>query len=400
MENKKIWFISGGILLAAIAVTLAIFLTEPEAKQEGATKEMAMLVEVTRAEKGDFYPTMQATGTVEPVEDVMISPLVSGQIINRSPEFVPGGFIEKGTVLLQIDPSDYRNQLELRKSELNQAQTDLEMEMGRQEVAEKDLALVGGDSLSSRQKSLVLREPQLNAVKANITAAKAAVDQAQLNLARTTIRAPFDAHILNQNVTVGSQVAPGDNLGRLVGTDYYWVNLTIPVNKINWLEFPESTEEKGSEVTLRNNTAWPKNAFRKGYLDKQIGALDDQTRLARVLIKVPDPLAKDLDNDKPKLMIGTFVEASIKAKKIENMVRIPRDLVRSNQNVWVMKDGKLSIRNVEVLLTDSQYAYISQGIEENEKIVTTNLSTVTEGIRLRTETKDSMASENPKQASN
>ncbi|MCP9201365.1 efflux RND transporter periplasmic adaptor subunit [Gramella sp. GC03-9] len=393
MSTKKILIICGGILLAAAAVTILVFMTEPTAQQEGASKQMAMLVQVTAIEKGDFTPVIQATGTVQPVEDVMLSPLVSGQVIKRSDRFVPGGFVEEGTLLLQIDPSDFRNQLDLRKSELLQAETDLEMEMGRQEVAQQDLQLVGGDSLSNRQRSLVLREPQLNAVKARIQAAKAAVEQAEINLSRTSIRAPFDAHILSQNVTLGSQVTPGDNLGRLVGTDYYWVNLAIPVNKLAWLDFPDSEEEKGSEVILNNNSAWPKGSSRTGFLDKQVGALDSQTRLAQVLIKVPDPLGREAEDDIPRLMIGTFVEANIQAKEIKDVIRLDRDLVRTNETVWVMQDGKLSIRQVEIALTDSEYAYIREGLDANDKVVLTNLSTVTEGIRLRTEAMDSLEGE-------
>ncbi|MCB7479707.1 efflux RND transporter periplasmic adaptor subunit [Christiangramia sediminis] len=384
MKKKKILIICGGILLVAAVITILIFLTEPTASSEGATKQMAMLVEVETAEKGDFNPVIVATGTVEPVEDVMLSPLVGGQIIKRDPSFTPGGFVKKGDILLQIDPSDFRNTVQLRRSELEQARTDLDVERGRQEVAEEDLELLGIDSLSPQQKSLVLRKPQLNSVQANLKSAEAAVDQAQLNLNRATIKAPFDAHILSQNVTEGSQVAPGDNLGRLVGTKFYWVTLTLPVNKLKWLYFPGNDSEMGSPVKIMNSTAWGKDAYREGYLYKQIGALDGQTRLARILVRVPDPLAQNINEDKPELMIGSFVEAHVQAKGIANVVRLNRDHIRSNQTVWVMDNGALSIRNAEILLTDSKYAYITKGVEEGDKVVTTNLSTVSNGIKLRT----------------
>lgn len=388
MSTKKILIICGGILLVAAAITVLIFLTEPSAKSEGATKQMAMLVEVQPAEKGDFTPVLVATGTVQPVEDVMLSPLVSGEIVRRDPSFTPGGFVSKGEVLLQIDPSDFRNTLELRKSELQQAETNLQVEMGRQEVAEQDLELLGIDSLSPNQKSLVLRKPQLNSVEANLKSAKASVQQAQLNLSRTTIKAPYDAHILSQNVTIGSQVTPGDNLGRLVGTDYYWVNLTVPVNKIKWLQFPDTDSEKGSPVKILSSSAWNKGEFREGYLYKQVGALDDQTRLARILVRVPDPLAKNSEKDKPELMIGSFVEAHMQAEEIKDVVRMNRDFLRSNNTVWVMQDGELRIRDLDILLSDSKYVYIKSGLEDGDKVVTTNLSTVSNGIKLRTE-KDS-----------
>ena len=395
MTTKKIVTICIGILLVAAAVTFLVFNTEPTANSEGATRKTAMLVEVVKVERGDYEPEINATGTVQPVEDVILSPLVGGQIIDRSPAFTPGGFVEKGTVLLQIDPADYRNALQLRKSDLLEARTNLEMEMGRQEVAEQDLELIGADSLSEQQRSLVLRKPQLNAIKATVEAAEAAVNQEQLNLARTTIRAPFDAHILSQNVTVGSHVTPGDNLGRLVGSEHYWVLLTVPVDKLQWLNFPDNADEKGTIARIRN-TGWPQNVFRMGYLDSQIGALDEQTRLARVLVRVPDPLALTKD-DKPKLMIGGFVEAQLKAREVEDVVRLNRDFLRRNQTVWVMKDGKLEIREVDIVLMDSQYAYVKKGLEDDEQVVTTNLSTVAEGIELRNESNDSISGSANKQ---
>lgn len=397
MSNKKILWICLAILIAGIAITTLIFSTEPEAKTEGASIETAMLVDVITVKGGSFEPTISATGTVQPVEDITLSPLVSGQIINRDPAFTPGGFVKKNQPLLQIDPSDYRNTLELRKSELLQSKTTLDTEMGRQQIAEQDLKLIANDSLfkdnplSADEQQLILRQPQLNAVKATIVGAKASVDQAQLNLERTTIRAPFDAHILSQNVTAGSQVGPGDDLGRLVGTEYYWVTATVPVSKLQWLRFPENDRDKGSAVLIKNSTAWPDEQYREGYLDKQIGALDGQTRLARVLVKVTDPLAKNTDlQGKPILMIGTFVEVDIQANKLDNVVRLNRDYIRSNKTVWVMKEDKLEIRKVDIVLTDNEFAYISKGLSEGEQVVITDLSTVSNGIGLRTRSEGSV----------
>tara|TARA_R100000306_G_scaffold12125_3_gene14043 strand:+ start:3395 stop:4603 length:1209 start_codon:yes stop_codon:yes gene_type:complete len=390
MKKKTIILICLVILLAAVATTFLIFSTEPTAESEGATKQTAMLVNTVQVNKGNYQPTLQATGTVQPVEDVMLSPLVSGQVIRRSSNFTPGSFVKKGQTLLQIDPSDFRNTLELRQSELLQAQTNLDVEMGRQQVAEKDLELAGIDSLSDKERQLVLRRPQLDAVRATVKAAKASVNQAETNVARTTVKAPFDAHVLSQNVTEGSQVAPGDNLGRLVGADYYWVTVTVPVSKLKWLTFPTTENEKGSTVKIKHTTAWENDTYRVGYLTKQIGALDNQTRLARVLVKVPDPLGHESDSGLPKLIIGSFVEAHIEATTIEDVVRLDRGYIRSNQTVWVMDDGKLSIRKVDIILTDSKYAYIRSGIEDNEQVVITNLSTVAEGIALRKEATDSI----------
>lgn len=70
----------------------------------------------------------------------------------------------------------------------------------------------------------------------------------------------------------------------MVGLEEYWVEATVPVSKLRWINFPENDSEAGPEVSIRNRTAWSDEMSRTGYLYKIIGALEDQTRLARVLI--------------------------------------------------------------------------------------------------------------------
>lgn len=383
MTRSKTIIASLAILITGGAITKVIFETEPVAVQETATVETAMLVDVIRVQKGDYYPLIITTGTVESEQDIVLSPLVGGKIVKRSPSFTPGGFVKKGEVLLQIEPADYEITLEMRLSDLHQANADLELEMGRQKIAEMDYKLLE-ESLTLENEALVLREPQLNVVKARVEAAEAAVRQARLALARTVIRAPFDAQVLSQNVNIGSQVSPGDDLGRLAGIDLYWVMVTIPLSNLEWLTFAKGSN-KGSEVRIRNRT-WREGDYRTGYLNTLIGELDDQTRLARALVSVPDPLSRNGGNKNlSPLIIGEFVEAVITGKMIPDVVRLNRDYIRKNEMVWVMEDGKLSIRDVDVVFSDAEFAYIADGLDINDLVVTSSLSTVVEGVSLRTE---------------
>ena len=93
-------------------------------------------------------------------------------------------------------------------------------------------------------------------------------------------------------------------------------------------------------------------------------------------------------------MIGTFVEVNIQADSIPNVVRLDRDLVRSNQTAWVMKDNLLEIRELDIILTDNEYAYVKSGLQDGENVVTTNLSTVTNGVELRTRSEEITDNEN------
>lgn len=383
MNWKTTLVICIGILLLAAASVTGLFLTEPEAQRSSASKRTAMLVEVTRAEQGTFRPTIVAMGTVRPEQEIVLSPRLSGEILSMSESFTPGGFVEEGELLLQIDPADYEATLLQRRSELRQATAELELELGRQELARQDYEDLKG-TISSEYETLVLRQPQLDTARARVEAAQAAVRRAELDLERTRLRAPFAAHILSRDANVGSQVAPGETLGRLVGIRSYWVEAAVPVSNIQWIDFPDEQDSPGSEARVRNRAAWPAGSFREARVHRLIGALEVQTRLARVLLTVQDPLAHEpASAGMPPLMVGSFVETLIEGKPIENVVRMDRDHLRQNDTVWVHEDGALRIREVEIVFRDQDHVYISNGLSERDDIVTNDLATVIDGAPLR-----------------
>lgn len=373
------------VLLAGAGITVLIFSTEPSAQRETATRKTAMLVETVEVRRGTFRPAIVETGTVTPARDVRLSPQVDGVLVEVHPDFEPGGFIAKGETIARIEPADYENMLQMRKSELMQAETDLKLEMGRQEIAKRDYQLFD-DQLPEGDTSLVLRQPQLAAAKVRVDAARAAVDQAELNLRRTRIASPFDARILTRDANLGSQVASGTALARIVGIDRYWVMATVALGKVPFLEFP-SKEERGAAVHLRNRTSWPAGTTRTGNLLRLVGSLEPQTRLARVIIEVPDPLNREnTDSETPPLLVGEYLEVRIEGKPIDNVVRLDRDYLRKNDTAWVMDEAsKLRIRELDIVFKDAAHAYVRSGLEDGDRVVTTNLATVTSGAGLRTE---------------
>jgi RND family efflux transporter MFP subunit len=288
--------------------------------------------------------------------------------------------------MLQIDPADYEATLMQRRSELLQASANFELEVGRQDLAKRDYQELEG-TISSEYKTLVIREPQFNAAKAVVEAAQVAVRRAELDLERTRIRAPFAAHIISREANIGSQVSPGESLGSLVGVDSYWVEATVPVSDLRWIEFPDGQGSVGSPARIRNRSAWPEGTFRTGKVHSLIGTLEDQTRLARVLLRVADPLAHQSESaGQPPLMVGSFVEARIEGKPIENVIRMGRDYLRQRDTVWIMQDDVLRIRDADVVFRDQDFVYIRSGLSAGDRVVSTNLATVIEGAPLRLET--------------
>ncbi len=375
------------IVAIGAAMLVLIFNTEPGANRETAVRQSAVLVDVTRPETGDFHPVIQALGSVRPAREIELRSRVSGQVESISDRLSPGGFVKAGEVLLRIEDADYRNALLQRQSELHQAIAELELEKGRQIQAEReyrDLKADRGEALDPANLSLILRQPQLRSAEALVESARAAEAQAQLDLERTVVRAPFDAQVLDRTVNLGSQVSAGEALAQLVGLDRYWVEVTVPLDKLRWLRFAHGEPDQGSTVTIAHRSAWPAGQVREGHLDQLVGELEGGTRLARVLAVVDDPLARQPENEgMPGMIIGAFVEASIAGREISGALKLPREYIRQGDTVWLMRDGALAIQPVTIEFEDANYAYVSDGLAANDQVVTTNLATVKEGLRLR-----------------
>ncbi|MDI9246397.1 efflux RND transporter periplasmic adaptor subunit [Marinobacter sp. CHS3-4] len=374
------------LFIVAIGAGLVwlIFKTEPTATRKEAARETAMLVDVQSVSRGRYKPTIEVLGQVMPAREVNLGSRVSGQVIEQSEAFNPGQRVKEGQLLVRIDPADYESALEQRQSELLQAQADLDLEQGQQAVAKRELELFG-DNIETANEALILRRPQQKQAEARLAAARAAVRQAKLALERTYIRAPFPAQVLTREVTLGSQVNVGQALGRLVGTNQYWIEATVPLTKLQWLSFDNNPETSGAAVNLYHDTVWPSGQSRQAKLTQLVGELDSNARMARVLITVDDPLALNESAGQPPLILGTLLRAEIEGRALENVIRLDRALIRRNNTVWVMEDRKLAIHDVTIVLQDENYAYISDGLEEGDQVITSQLASVVSGADLRLE---------------
>ena len=372
------------ILAIGAGLIWLIFKTEPTATRKNLARETAMLVDVQTVTRDRYNPTVEVLGQVMPAREITLGSRVSGQMIEQADIFTPGQRVNEGDLLLRIDPADYQATLEQRQSELQQARADLELEQGQQAVARQEFELLGED-IQTVNEALILRQPQLKQAEARLAAARAAVRQAELALERTRVRAPFPAQILSREVSVGSQVSAGQALGRLVGTDQYWVEATVPLTKLQWLRFSGSPNAAGAQVDLFHDTVWPQGQSRPATLTQLVGELDGNARMARVLITVDDPLSLSDAQGQPPLILGTYVRAEIEGRSIDDVVRLERRLIRRNNTVWVMEDRKLAIRDVTIAFQDEDYAYIRDGLNDGDQVITSELASVVGGAELRLE---------------
>ena len=376
-------------ILTIVAVNI-IYATEPKAKRSGVAKKTAMLVETITPSQGDFAPRIVALGQVIAARHLTLRPRVGGAVSKRHHHLVPGAVVKAGSVLVELDSADFDLAIDQQRSAVAQAEAELLIERGRQFVAAQDYA-VFAEELEREKQALALREPQLAIAEAAVRLARSNLEQAQLEKQRTHIVAPFDALILSREIEIGSQVSAGDALAELVAIDQYWVEVSVPLRTLPLITIPDD-DQQGAAVTLRNRHAWPEGEQRTGFVFRLRGELNQQTRMARLLIAVPDPLARQDKDDAYPLIIGEYLQAEITGATLPSVIRLPRQYIRKNDTVWTMRDGKLAIRAVTIAFSDQHYAYISDGLAADAQVVRTKLSRVVEGSPLRLSVENDTAS--------
>jgi hypothetical protein len=121
-----------------------------------------------------------------------------------------------------------------------------------------------------------------------------------------------------------------------------------------------------------------------GHVVRTEGALDARTRMINVVARVDDPYDREGGGQRPPLPVGLFVDAEIEGRLVEDVFELPRAALRRDGQVWVVdEDDRLHVRRVDVLRSGRQYTWIREGLEPGEKVVTSSLEVVSEGMKVR-----------------
>ena len=365
--------------------TYYLAMTGPKAEERGDGERNARLVEVVVARRSSEPTVVYPMGRVTPALEIDLQPRVGGEVIEASGKLMPGGVFREGEMILKIDPTDYELVVRQRKSDVSEAESRYQLELGNQLVAQSEYELLG-ETIREEDRDLVLRKPQLQSVEAAMETARAALAKAELDLARAVVRSPFNAIVVTGDAKLGAQVSAATRLARLVGTDEYWVELSLPVDQLKWIEIPRGDETGGSLVRVFDEAAWGEGVQRLGHVIRLAGDLEEEGRMARVFAAAADPLALGEENaGAPRLLIGSFVSVEIEGRTLDDVIALDRELLRDGDRVWVLsEEGTLEIRDVTVAFRGRGRVLISSGVEEGEMIVATDLSAPVGGMPLRT----------------
>lgn len=370
------------LIILAAAIAAATFVVKSKKPPEHVEKkESVVLVDALEVNQQNLALNIKVQGRVEAKQKTNLVGEVSGKVNYVSPKFETGAFVKKGDVLLKIDNTDYRLQLETARANKISAESNLAQEETRARVAQQEWEWRERKALDQRAKDIALRKPQLKAAAANVKAASLQINSAQQQLAKTVIKAPYDAIISSKQVELGQFISPGVPIGALFSIDAANVRLAVPEKKLKYLSLPNVYGQGGNKhVHIYTNEnpeqQWPATIVRSE------GMIDPQTQFLYVLAEIKDPYGLR-SNSQQTLRIGAFVNANMQGKEIAGLVGIPDSVIHRGNRVWlVSKDSLLVEKTLQIEYKEDAVTYV-KGLKSGDRILTTVIPNTLPGQKVK-----------------
>ncbi len=225
------------VLLVGFGV-MRFLITSRSVPQKTARQNPGALVEVIQAVKQDKRIEVFGTGTVQPEQEVSITMQVSGLVEKMAPDFVAGGFFRQGELLFSVESVDYELAVERSKAALIRAENEITVVESKAQVARREWQLLNKDK-DRKPNPLVVYEPQLQDARANRDSVAAALKQAELELARTEVRAPFNCLVRAEEIGIGKYVRTGNTVATVASIDAAEIIVPLSLDELQWLTVPD-----------------------------------------------------------------------------------------------------------------------------------------------------------------
>ena len=365
----------------------ALMATAPQLDPEPVVPEL-LTVQVQEVSPKTVRLNVNSQGTVQPSVETQLIPEVSGKIEWTSEGLVAGGYFEQGDELARIETIDYETALE--RAEAAQLRAEAEFQHASFELKSVQ---------SLEERKLVSRSNLENAVRiykinqAALKDARANQKQADKNLKRTTLRAPFTGLVRSESVDIGQFVSRGQPIGTIYASDIVEIRLPIADNQLAFLQIAPTTrgeipKDLQPNVTLEANYAGRSLSW-QGKIVRSEAEIDSSSRMVQLVARVDNSL-----NEIP-LSVGLFVNAKILGREARDVFSLPRSALRSSSEVIVVdEENRLRYRKVEPLRLYKDTVLLSYGLSAGEKVCLAARKNLIEGTRVNTITQQRTPSPN------
>ena len=349
--RKWILFISG-FLVIAISFQLSKKIIDsnppPRKRAENKTKD----VYIKKVVNGKYQVQIPSEGILQAYKRIRITSRVQGLMRAINPLFKPGQEYQSGQIIVKIEPAEFlANVISQRASLFNLITSilpDLNLDF-------PESYQIWNDYL--KKFDLQKGVPQLPKMDDKVklfVSGRGVISSyySLLNLEKTlsfyTIRAPFNGVLVNANVTEGSLIRPGQELGEFISPGDYELMVALPKSYL-------SNIEKGAKVKVKSIDTG-QDFF--GIVSRINSKVNTQTQSVEVFIRIKDKELKE----------GMYMQAYIDAITFDNVFAIDRGLINGSQELFTVKDNKLTLQKVNPIHYTETLAII-EGLLDGQQII-------------------------------
>ncbi len=357
------------VILAVAWTAYQVLAKEPEEAKRPPEPPRIIKTTVEELKRQDYTTIIRTQGVVRPHNEVAFNAEVSGRIVEISPAFEDGAFFREGDMLLKVDDADYKTALVTAQAQLARATATFAQEEARAKQARLNWEDLGYDEAPN---DLVLRLPQLNEAKANVESAEAQVDQANRDLERTIVRAPFDGRVKIRNVGLGQSIGSGMELATVFAIDYAEVRLPIAPKELPFLNLPEHQTDPAVPVEIRDALSDEIAHVWKGEIVRTEGTLEENSLELFAIARITDPFG--LVSKEPPLRIGQPVLGFITGRTLEQVYVVPRKAVRQVDRIYLVdkQELKLDRHIIDPVWTDQDHLVVQAPQISNGSLLATS----------------------------
>lgn len=313
-------------------------------------------VKIETAIAEDYQVRITSYGEVRPLESTMISAQVSGEVLTWHPNFVPGGLVLRGDTLFTIELDTYEAALLQAEADLSLAKANLIEEQAKAVVAKRE-------AKGRKVSDLYLRKPQMLGAQASVKSSQSRLKIAQRDLDNCAIKAPYDALVISRDLGVGQYVNQGSKVGELYNIES--AEISFPIAGFDREFLPTDITQQIATISTKGYNA----IVRKGMVTRDLGIIDQSTRMSQLVVRIEDPYA--LKSSLPVLKFGHYVEVSFAGKTLNQVYRLPQELV-NNRIIWVLDENQeMQPQRVEILREEGAYFLISEGLNNQDTLILT-----------------------------
>jgi len=363
-----------GVSLAiavVIIIVAVVFVKAISASKGNESKELApkkgILVNVIYPKIETIEHSHQGTGKLRAVDRFEIVAQVDGQLLPSARSFKEGTSYKKGDVMLEIDKQEYYMNLLSQKSDFITLATsilpDLKSDypdsypVWRKYVSSIDV----NKQLPTIPKATSDQERFYLSGK-GILSKYYSVKSGEEKLVKYTIRAPFTGVVTSVSAEAGKAVRSGSELGTMISTTQYDLEITIPLANMEQIKIGTETQLSSSEIKGQ----WT------GKVVRISGDIDEQSQSVKVFIRTNGTALKE----------GMYLNAEIEQEPLQDAMKVLRKMVDDNNQLYTVVNGELKLTQVQVVTKRGDYAII-KGLNEGTPVLSTVVKSAYDGMLVR-----------------